>query len=277
MKDTFYFTHDYNAATDEKIIKLLSRHGMAGYGVFWRIIESLYNNTNVLKTDYDRIAYDLHTSDVNLVRSVINDFDLFQFDGDCFGSASIEKRLIARDIKSQKARESVLQRWNKVKPEEGKDTSVLKTDTFVSESDTIKERKGNKGKEIKEIVFPNAFSIGYTPVNGYDSLAYKLWKLCYDSRVEKNIKPTLLEKAKPHAWTNSMRLMIERDNRTESEITEIIDSLKKDPFWINNIQSPDNLRKHFETLQLQMKSKRTSKRPGLPAQQLSEMDYTAKA
>ena len=43
-KDTFYFPHDYNAASDEKIEELLFKLGNEGYGIYWRIIEMLYQN-----------------------------------------------------------------------------------------------------------------------------------------------------------------------------------------------------------------------------------------
>jgi Domain of unknown function (DUF4373) len=145
MKDTFYFSHDYNARTDEKVIELLSKHGMTGYGVFWGIVESLYNNTNVLRLNYDRIAYELHT-DSKIVESVINDFGLFSIKDGFFGSVSIEHRLDERNDKSVKARQSVKKRWDKYE----RNTNVSKNNTNVSKNDTIKERKGNKGKENKK-------------------------------------------------------------------------------------------------------------------------------
>ena len=114
MKETFYFTHDYNARSDEKIKRLIMKHGMAGYGVFWCIIEDLYNNANALRTDCELIAFELHTSE-EIVRSIIYDFDLFQIENDFFGSSSVERRLNERNSKSTKARESALYRWNNLK------------------------------------------------------------------------------------------------------------------------------------------------------------------
>ena len=110
-KDTFYFSHDYNARNDEKIKRLIRKHGMQGYGVFWSIVEDLYNNANALRTDYEGIAYDLR-SDSDLVASVVNDFDLFIFNGDYFGSNSVEERLEQRNDKSAKARKSASYRWD---------------------------------------------------------------------------------------------------------------------------------------------------------------------
>lgn len=76
MKDTFYFSHDYNSRTDDKIKRLIRKHGMLGYGIFWAIIEDLYNNANAMRTDYEGIAYELRTTE-NIVESIIKDFDLF--------------------------------------------------------------------------------------------------------------------------------------------------------------------------------------------------------
>jgi hypothetical protein len=140
-KDTFYFSHDYNARNDEKIKRLIRKHGMQGYGVFWSIVEDLYNNANALRMDYEGIAYDLR-SDSDLVASVVNDFDLFIFNGDYFGSNSVQERLEQRNDKSAKARKSASYRWE--------NANAIQTQ---SDSNAKKERKGKeiKGKEIKEI------------------------------------------------------------------------------------------------------------------------------
>lgn len=142
MKDTYYFSHDYNSRNDHKIKKLISKHGYLGYGLFWAIIEDLYNNANALQTDYESIAFDLRTSE-SIIESIINDFDLFVIEADNFGSLSVQRRLEERDAKSLKARESAYKRWNKDK----ENANALQTD---SECNAIKERKVNKNK-VNEI------------------------------------------------------------------------------------------------------------------------------
>ena len=144
-KDTFYFSHDYNARNDQKVKKLMSKHGYLGYGIFWAIVEDLYNNANSLHLDYDSIAFDLRTT-TELVESIINDFELFVINGDTFGSLSIQKRLDERDLKSKKARESARYRWDKEKD----DADALQPE---SDANAIKERKGKESKgnnSIKE-------------------------------------------------------------------------------------------------------------------------------
>ena len=141
-KDTFYFSHDYNARNDEKIKMLIRKHGMIGYGVFWAIVEDLYNNANALRTDYDGIAYDLRMHS-DIVKSVVNDFDLFEINGDYFGSSSVQARLDQRNEKSLSARKSASYRWGK----KDEDANAMQT---LSEGNAKKERKGKeiKGKEI---------------------------------------------------------------------------------------------------------------------------------
>jgi len=94
-KETNYFSHDYNARNDEKIKALIRKHGMEGYGVFWAIVEELYNNSNILKLDTEGLAYDLRV-DNKLITSVIESFGLFIIREGNFGSASIEARLEIR-------------------------------------------------------------------------------------------------------------------------------------------------------------------------------------
>jgi hypothetical protein len=167
-KDTFYFSHDYNARFDEKIKQLIRKHSMLGYGCYWAIIEDLYNNANALRTDYDGIAFELRIT-TEQAKSIINDFDLFVIDGDYFGSASVERRLNERNEKSVKARQSALNRWNKVKD----DANALRTQ---SDGNAIKESKGKKKKEIIHTSFDH-LSITTTEFNKLIELGYSESKI----------------------------------------------------------------------------------------------------
>lgn len=309
MKDTFYFSHDYNARADEKIKKLLKKHGMAGYGIFWAIVEDLYNNNNSLELDCDGIGYDLH-SDPLMVRSIINEFGLFVFENGSFGSLSIEGRIQEREAKSEKARQKAYKRWRKPdtsvdpppnsvdspltvstpldiagKPDSiatGSDTTALDLDATALNNDATapvldagKERIGKDSIDsIESKVISDAFSTDYTPINGFDSLAFKFWKQLIVIHTDLGIKPTTLQKAKPATWTNEFRLMVEKDKRTEAEINEVFDFLKTDSFWFGNIQSPEKLRKQFERLQIEIR--KPKKRQQQLPQDLSTMKYHEK-
>lgn len=155
-KETFYFSHDYNARNDGKIKRLLSKHGYLGYGLFWAIIEDLYNNANALQLDCDSISFDLRTTP-EIIKSIICDFDLFIIEGNQFGSLSIQKRIDERNSKSIKARESAEKRWGKKK----EDANALPSQ---SEPNAIKESIVKENKENKSIVIiPETSSV--KPVN----------------------------------------------------------------------------------------------------------------
>lgn len=155
MKETFFFSHDYNARSDPKIKKLLRIHGWEGYGLFWSLIEDLYSNDNCLELDYDLISYDLRAK-IELVKSVINDFELFVIEGNTFGSASIQKRLDERDSKSKKARASIRKRWDKKKEKESsknkEEQEIYERNTNViqpnNEKNTDVIRQDDKGNTI---------------------------------------------------------------------------------------------------------------------------------
>lgn len=143
-KDTFYFSHDYNTRTDIKIKKLIQKHGYVGYGIFWAIVEDLYNNANALPADYISIAYDLR-EDEKLIISVINDFDLFIIEDNIISSESVERRLILRDAKSDSARKAALARWEKEREKKRlKDANALQTECKCN---AIKESKEKESKE----------------------------------------------------------------------------------------------------------------------------------
>jgi len=142
MKETFYFSHDYTAQEDDKIKKLLYKLKWEGYGLYWAIIEALYLNEGKIEYDCERIAFELRT-DEEKIKSVINDFKLFQVASNFVTSRSVTRRLNQRKSKSEKARKSAMVRW------EISDANALHT---LSDRNAIKERKGkeNKGKEIQK-------------------------------------------------------------------------------------------------------------------------------
>jgi len=146
MKDTFYFTHDYNARQDFKIKNLYRKHGAYGYGIFWSIIEDLYNNTNALPLDYESMSID-YKCDIEVLKSVIHDFQLFQNSNTEFGSLSVQKRLDERAIKSQKARDSAQKRWSQSTDNQEVDANALPTE---SDSNAIKKEIEEKKETNKE-------------------------------------------------------------------------------------------------------------------------------
>jgi hypothetical protein len=147
--ESFYFQHNYNTRSDSKIKKLLHKHGLLGYGLYWAIVEDLYNNANALQLHYESIAYELRTKE-SIVESIINDFDLFVIDGGYFSSNGVKARLQERKEKSVKASINAKIGWDKRKNN---------ADAMPPHSDrnAKKEKKVKEKKEIK-IINTNNFS-----------------------------------------------------------------------------------------------------------------------
>ena len=122
--------------------------GYTAYGVYWALIEDLYNNDNKLLYDLELLAFDFRV-DEEIIEAIINNFDLFTVVDGFLSSESIQRRLDIREEKSARARKSVAKRWAK---NNDSNTTVIQKDTTVKNSNTLKERKvkESKVKEIKE-------------------------------------------------------------------------------------------------------------------------------
>jgi hypothetical protein len=142
-KETFYFSHDYNARNDIKIQALLVEHGAVGYGVYWIIVEILHEESEKkLKLNnltYIAIARQASTS-VEQVKAVVEcclEYELFTEDDGCFFSKRILKNIDKRmDISEKRAKAGRISA-NKRK----KATSVEQIPTNANKEKEIKEKK----------------------------------------------------------------------------------------------------------------------------------------
>ncbi len=156
-KDRYYFSHDSNARHDEKILALRLKHGWAGYGIFWAVIEKMRENADYMCIkDYNLIAFDLRT-DASQIKSIIEDFGLFVFtdDGKYFYSERLMDSMQLVEEKSSKARDSALERWKKIKRECEVNTVALnpQSDVYTSK---VKESKVNETTTPNGVVLPSS-------------------------------------------------------------------------------------------------------------------------
>ena len=111
MKKT-YLQHQSNSFTDIKIIKMRSKLGIESYGIFWALLELLFNEENKLCIDdYSVLAFSLQC-DADKLKSVIEDFDLFIIEDGCFYSKRLNEHIDTINSKSLKAKENASKRWN---------------------------------------------------------------------------------------------------------------------------------------------------------------------
>lgn len=135
-------------------------HGMSGLGLYWCIIEMLYEAGGFLPlTHFKIIAFELHT-DIQFVEDVIFNYELFESDGQNFYSESVNHRMMIREQMAENGKKMAKSRWKSVKiSERNANASDVQCDTQCDTQCTensaamvIKERKGKerKRKEIKE-------------------------------------------------------------------------------------------------------------------------------
>lgn len=140
MKETFYFTHDYNASQDPKILNMLSEQKWEGYGLYWMLIEKLAEaKGKLLFSDLKGIAFSTHTDEKTL-KKIICDFSLFENNADHFWS----NRLLDHLCKRQKI--------SKIRAKLGQKGGLAKAKQLPSNSSSkTKQRKvkESKGKEIE--------------------------------------------------------------------------------------------------------------------------------
>ncbi len=103
-KDALYFSHDFGARNDPKLQEVQMQMGMEGIGIYWCVVEMLYEQGGHLPLSALRgMAYALHTDEAKL-RQVIEGFDLFgQTEDGLFYSSSVITR-IERKRKISEAR-----------------------------------------------------------------------------------------------------------------------------------------------------------------------------
>ena len=116
MKDTFYFQHDYNAANDQKILRLRAKFNNAeGYGVYFMILEAMAQEENGC-LDNDCIAqlslsYGLAIEQLKAVINYCVEIGLFiLYDGGLYSKRMIEHKNFRRE-RSLSGKRGAKTRW----------------------------------------------------------------------------------------------------------------------------------------------------------------------
>ncbi len=159
-KETFYFSHDYNARNDIKIQALLVEHGAIGYGIFWIIVEILHEESEkkLMLNNLTNIAIARQAStSVEQVKAVVEcclEYELFTEEDGYFFSKRIltniekrmdisEKRAKAGRISANKRKKATLVEQNPTnankekerKEKERKEKSIVDTNVSMSDAE----------------------------------------------------------------------------------------------------------------------------------------------
>lgn len=156
MKDkkVYYFSHDFNAKYDDKILSLRMEFGWEGYGIFWAIIEDLaqakdyrLHNSVITKLSF---SYNI---DINRLKEIYNlciKEKLFIEENDFFYSNSLTQRMNILDEnirkKSEAGKKGMEKRW---KNKENNNSVITELKQSYNNDITLNEIKGNKINKSK--------------------------------------------------------------------------------------------------------------------------------
>ena len=105
-----WFKHDFYTCNDHKMQKLDFKYPVVGYGIFFKVIELLYQNNGKLEYDLDFISFAI-SYDKDVINSVLNDFDLFTIQDEVLYNNRVLESIKEITEKSEKARASANSRY----------------------------------------------------------------------------------------------------------------------------------------------------------------------
>lgn len=129
MKDIQYLTHDLGARNDPKLMDLQMDMGGQGLGIFWCLVELLWENGGYIPANFKSIAFALRWCKPAEVEKVVTGYDLFQVEDGMITSRSARERIDAMRDKFVRAsnarRASATARWNR--EQSGSNANAMQT------------------------------------------------------------------------------------------------------------------------------------------------------
>lgn len=223
-----YFSHDYNAREDDKIMHLISELGYEGYGIYWALVEMLYKSGGSVQLNYKSISFVLHVN-YKILERLINEFDLFKIHDERLYSDSILERLKIRKDISDKRSKAVKIRY-------------LHNSTTNVEQKNNKTRENRKRNIYKESIINNT-------KESFDPL-----------EIEKKIAENEFELMNSHSWIEQTGMQYGLDaQQTADRLSEWISEMKLKEMMARPLKE---LKSHFiNTMRLyhQQQKKRNGK------------------
>lgn len=183
-KDAYYFPHDANARHDLKTSAMIAKYGMAGYGQYWVIIETLRESSNfeIENKPYsiDALAKEMqYTSEQAqcFINDCIEHYFLLQSDESKIWSDSLKRRMKIKDDIIEKRRQAAISRWsnsnalhlqskcNAIKGKERKVNEIKKKNIFAPP----------QLDEIRKYISENNYSVD--PEKFYNFYESKDWMI----------------------------------------------------------------------------------------------------
>jgi hypothetical protein len=142
---SYYFSHDYNASNDTKVLFLRHQLGMEGYGIYWFLIEKLAEAGGKMPLELIPIlSMQMQSTDIK-VKGVIMQFDLFSINEGEFWSERLNDHLGLRAKLSQSGKNGAISRWGNGEANGG---AIGEGNAKKRKEKEIKENINNNNKEL---------------------------------------------------------------------------------------------------------------------------------
>lgn len=116
MKELPYITHDFGARNDPKLMDLQMDMGGQGLGIFWCLVEMLWENGGTIPANYKSIAFALRWCKPAEVEKVVTCYGLFEVSDGTISSHSATARIAEMrtyfGAKSAAGKKGAERRWN---------------------------------------------------------------------------------------------------------------------------------------------------------------------
>jgi len=171
MKDSFYFPHDFHARHDPKLERLRMTIGCEGVGIFWCLVEMLYEEGGSLPIQDIEIYSKALNCKLDTLLKTLREYNLFVENKTHFWSPTLIKRLKHITSKREKARASA------------KLSHSANAERTLSERSAIKESKVKESKvsipptieEVTTYCFERKNSVD--PKNWFNHYEAKGWMI----------------------------------------------------------------------------------------------------
>ena len=115
MKELPYITHDFGARNDPKLMDLQMEMGGQGLGIFWCLVEMLWENGGTIPANYKSIAFALRWCKPAEVEKVVTGYGLFEVSDGAISSHSATARINEMrtrfGVRSEASRKASQARW----------------------------------------------------------------------------------------------------------------------------------------------------------------------
>lgn len=129
-----YIPHPSNCRVSSHLLKMQMREGVAGYGVYWMLLEMLRDCPNY-RTFYfpESFAFAFHVPDVGLVERICKEYGLFEFDDNDYMSCPWLSSVMdeydeQKKKRSEAGRRGAARRWAENNKDDGKAIALPSVD-----------------------------------------------------------------------------------------------------------------------------------------------------